>query len=192
MNKMILRKEALKKRDALDQSRREDLSGEIAKILLNTAFYNEADVILSYASFRSEVDTTGIHRQILADGKKLCLPKTFIERREMEFYYIDENAQMKAGYQGILEPDENQSVQWLPGRGQKVLMLMPGVAFDEQLHRIGYGGGYYDRFLAGYKGETLQKIMLAFSCQQTDFIEVEKTDVSPDEIVTENGMVKMR
>ncbi len=181
MDKQELRKQALKKRDSLDFSMREKWSKEIQKKVRASVEYREAKIVLSYASFRSEVDTNWINQRILEDEKELYLPKTYGSKKEMVFYPVKELSSLEKGYQGILEPKETTP---LLSTDKKVLILMPGVAFDKTGNRIGYGGGYYDRYLAKYP--QYHTMLLAFLGQQTqENIPAEDCDRKPDRIITE-------
>lgn len=164
-------------------------SQEIQNRIRESRRYKEAETVLSYASFRSEVSTDQINEWILQDGKRLYLPRTYADRKEMIYYRVTELSSLKPGYQGICEPAQKDP--WLPAEGQvegPVLMLMPGAAFDRYGSRIGYGGGYYDRFLDIYGGWITHKVMLAFAGQQLPKIYRENHDIAPDGIITEIRM----
>ena len=89
---------------------------------------------------RSEVETTEINRKIRESGKALYLPKTYADRKEMAFYRVYSDADLIPGYQGILEPQEKEpfTEKLVSLKPEKVLMLMPGAAFDDKGNRIGY------------------------------------------------------
>jgi len=187
MDKRKLRRQMLDKRDSLTKSDRERRSRLIRERLWQWEAFRRADIILSYASFRSEVDTEKINQRILEEGRQLFLPKTFPERHEMVFYRIRGREDLVRGYQGIPEPVTGEIFAGAAREQQtgSVVMLMPGVAFDAGGNRLGYGGGYYDRYLTDY-GENLDDTcMLAFDIQFTERIEVEKCDIRPDRILTD-------
>lgn len=189
MKKSEVRRQALLKRDAIPFADREQWSGEIQQRVRNHPWYREADIVLSYAAFRSEVSTKEINQWILEDGKQLFLPKTFADRQVMEFYRVCDLHELSAGYQGILEPPEREALvqQNLPCDRSRGLMLMPGAAFDREGNRIGYGGGYYDRYLAAVGENACRTMLLAFSEQKVEQIDVEKYDRKPDMIMTNKG-----
>lgn len=182
MNKKELRKKALENRESILQKDREKWSLQIQREVRNSVWYKEAEAVLSYASFRSEVDTKLINEWILEDGKVLYLPKTYADKKYMEFYQVKELCSLQDGYQGIQEPQENCP---FVGKEKKVLMLMPGVAFDKNHNRIGYGGGYYDRYLQCHGERISHTMLLAFSVQEVELIECEDCDIKPDEIIIE-------
>ncbi len=187
MDKKKLRRQMIDRRDSLTKSDRERRSGQIRERLWQWEAFRRADIILSYASFRSEVDTEKINHRILEEGRQLFLPKTFLERHEMVFYRIRGREDLVRGYQGIPEPVTGEIFVGNAGEQQtgSVIMLMPGVAFDAEGNRLGYGGGYYDRYLADYGDKINDTCMLAFDIQFAERIEVEKCDIRPNRILTD-------
>ena len=149
MTKKEMRKKMLSLRDSLSEKERREKSRVIAKRLFTLEEFQKAEVVLSYQSFRSEVETTEMNQKIRESGKSLYLPKTYADRKEMAFYRVYSDADLIPGYQGILEPQEKEpfTEELVSLKPEKVLMLMPGAAFDDKGNRIGYGGGYYDRYL---------------------------------------------
>lgn len=180
-----LRKEILAKRDRLSETERLQYSRQILKKVTALPEYQTADWILAYASFRSEVDTKELIDRALADRKRVLLPK--VEGSEMHFWEIHSREKLKEGFHGIMEPepDETQIPEKDAFRGQKVMMWMPGAAFDAKRNRIGYGGGYYDRYLAGMPECELCTAALGFSCQIIEEIPVQRHDIAPDLVITE-------
>lgn len=191
--KRALRKEALKRRDMLTDLEREQKSSRIAERLRMHPWYREAAYLLVYASYRSEVSTQEIIRRAIRDGKKVYCP-TVTGRREMTFCLLEGAlakdmmqrgfAAMKKSGLGIPEPDADVCAHYAY-EPERSLMLMPGCAFDSHGNRIGYGGGFYDRFLAA---QPMRTIALFFVCQHSGArIAQESHDVKPDLILTENG-----
>lgn len=191
-DKKTVRRQALALRDALTLEERAKGSATIMEQMLQLPCYQEADVILAYVSYRSEVDTFALIRQALADCKQVFAPK--VETKEMEFWQIKSVDDLKSGYRGILEPEETGSYQDFLAEKKTVntLMWMPGAAFDSKHHRIGYGGGFYDRYLDRTAREnlavTLTKVALAFDCQIMKQIPFEAHDCKPDLVLTPSGM----
>ncbi|MCH5258329.1 MAG: 5-formyltetrahydrofolate cyclo-ligase [Lachnospiraceae bacterium] len=202
MNKKDVRKNVLAVRDAIPAEDRARYDASIRESVMGTEEYREADVILAYVSYKSEVDTTSLIRQALADGKNVFAPK--VSGSEMEFWRISSLEDLREGYRGIREPIQSVAFSdWIFRHiGSKVMMWMPGVAFDKERHRIGYGGGFYDRYLTRLLqqseqtdstdqaqtqsgGFILTTAALAYSCQVLDRIPYEEHDVKPDLLVTE-------
>ncbi len=140
--------------------------------------------VLSYVSFKSETDTHTLIEELLGMGIRVAVPK--VNKDEIEFYYIESLDDLTPGYMGIPEPAEYMSA-WEPQDESEGchadMILVPGSVFDLMNNRIGYGGGYYDRFLSRYPG--LYSIGLAYSCQITDKIPADAWDKPLDMVVTE-------
>ena len=185
MTKKEMRKKMLSLRDSLSEKERMEKSREIAKRLFTLEEFQKAEVVLSYQSFRSEVETTEMNQKIRESGKSLYLPKTYADRKEMAFYRVYSDADLIPGYQGILEPQEKEpfTEKLASLKPEKVLMLMPGAAFDDKGNRIGYGGGYYDRYLESHP--QLHTLALAFDMQVLFEVPAEEQDIKPQLLVTE-------
>ena len=144
-----------------------------------------------FYSFRNEVETTNIINKALSTGKPVYLPK--VQGKEMEFYRIASVDELYEGYQGILEPKADTSTKFIPDVNRKLFVLIPGVVFDKNGGRIGYGAGYYDKFLntmeKQVQKENLCKMAIAFSCQivEEGYIKREAHDISPTHLVTEKA-----
>lgn len=178
------RRRALAVRDALPPEYRKMRSGVIVEDVLQSGQYERARIILSYSAFRSEVDTGRLNRETLIQGKELYLPRTYAGEKRMSFYPVRDLSKLSSGYQGILEPQETVSFEHRTGEEhffakEEVLMIMPGVAFDERGFRMGYGGGYYDRYLFQY-GAGITSILVAFEEQKVSLLPADELDVKPD------------
>ena len=126
------------------------------------------------------METAEILKYCLKEGKAVYCPR--VTGKEMDFYRISAVEELAAGFHGILEPPGAPERLFRPGK--KALMVMPGVVFDRQHHRIGYGGGYYDRYLQGLQG--IVTAALAFSFQVVEEIPAEPHDIRPQIILTED------
>lgn len=155
----------------------------IQGLLLESREYAEAENIFVYVSYNREVITDGIIQESLKDGKSVYVPRINNEN-VMEFYRIfSMKDDLKPGRFGILEP-----VGCCLDDSRKGLMIMPGLAFDRDFHRIGYGGGYYDRYLE--RENCLVKVALAFEFQIIDEVPHDEFDISPDMIITEKHILR--
>ena len=102
----------------------------------------------------------------------------------MRFYRIQSLAELKECYKGILEPEGNtESYEYAPEEAANCLLLMPGSVFDPLGNRMGYGGGFYDRYLADREALRLRSIAVGFRCQQVESVPVEETDVKPYQVI---------
>ncbi len=188
MDKKQMRAFALARRDGLTGKQRKDGSDRIVEQLTELPCYREAGALLTYVSFRSEVDTFPLIRRALAEGKAVFAPR--VSGRGMEFFRILSLGDLKEGYRGILEPQgEDSYTDWM---GQGTLVCLPGAAFDRNRHRIGYGGGFYDRYLwklQERRDEKINTAALAFACQIFEEIPWEAHDIRPACIVTEKEII---
>lgn len=181
IRKKQLRKEYICLRDALLVDERLGKSHEIMESVVSSYDFQKAGNVLVYAAYGSEVVTKGIIEYALWLRKRVYCPKVLSEE-EMDFYEIFSYQDLKPGYHGIPEPEGRKATAYETGNGE-TLMLMPGVCFDERGHRIGYGKGYYDRYLSRTSG--MIKMALAYEEQVKDSIPCDEQDICYDLLVTE-------
>ncbi len=176
-SKKEIRDQVLQKRRSLSSEEWKEKSRKIAKqIFLHPAFMGET-YVFAYLPIRNEVDTLPVLEEAWRQGKKTAVPKV-ISKREMEFYEITSMADLSPGKFGILEPVTEKRVET-----ENALILMPGAAFDRSCARIGYGGGYYDRYLK--KHPQMRTAALAFDLQLVEEIPAEAHDIKPEYLITE-------
>lgn len=199
ISKEKVRKKAVETRDSIDEESRQQKSEEIAKKILEADWFKEADIVLSYHAFRSEVEVEALNRAVLTQGKKLYLPKTYVKEKQIRFFEITDLSKLKRGYQKIWEPTGEEpefSFETVKEEQKKVLMIMPGTAYDARGYRMGYGGGYYDRYLNAHEAEwkmiDFMTAFAAFSEQKMILIPGERCDVKPDVIVTEKEIMQRK
>lgn len=140
----------------------------------------DAEEVLAYVNYNQEVETLPLIEQCLQQGKKVLVPKVYGDF--MKFHEIMSVSELKPGKYGILEPDNERVC--MPDRG---FMVMPGLAFDRQLNRAGYGGGYYDKYL--FDRPYIFKAAVAFSFQIVESIQTEEYDLRPDIVITEKEII---
>lgn len=155
-------------------------SSRILKTLTTLTVFQNADTVLTYVNYNQEVETLPLIAHCLQIGKTVLVPKVY--GKLMQFHQITSVSELKPGKYGILEPDNEQIVT--PDTG---FMVMPGLAFDRLHNRAGYGGGFYDKYLAENPG--IYKAAVAFAFQIMDYIETEPHDLKPDVIVTEQEII---
>lgn len=192
--KKDLRKIILEKRNALSRQEQQEKSLCIIRQILQWNIYKEAANVLCYVSYQSEVQTQELIRHALTQEKKIFCPKV-LGRDAMEFYRIMDMAELEPGCHGILEPQENRTGFFFlqkQQKGEKTIMLLPGVVFDKNCNRIGYGGGYYDRYLEQccnlIQEGKLHTAALAYKVQIVEAMITQEHDVGVEVIVTEEGM----
>ena len=176
--KKSLRNRIIEKRNLIDEAEREKKSRKIyEKLCKNTVFCN-AETIFFFAGYGSEVKTLFMIEDMLKSGKSIALPRV-ISKTEMRFFKIDSLENLIDGYKGIPEPEEK-----CPEIEESDLILMPGVAFDTDRNRIGYGRGYYDRFISE-SARTVRTIAICFDEQIVEKVPVNENDLRPELIITD-------
>lgn len=196
--KAQLRKQILKKRNGLSHEQREIWDKQIFEELVKYDAENPCSAYLCYVNYRSEVKTKDFILWCLEMGKTVFVPKVLQkEPAEMEFYRIAAWGELKAGYQGILEPEvlpERAFSRWFTGT-ERARVLLPGAVFDKKGNRIGYGGGFYDRWIAKQEVKIccfdgkLEKIGLAYGMQVVEELPSERFDQKADFVITEKLMI---
>jgi len=172
MDKSFMRKEMIKKRREIDQAVRNDWDRQIYLKVISSEFYINANVVFVYVSYNGEVDTHKLIKQALNDKKIVCVPRIISKAEGMEAVPIRSFDDLITGSYGILEPPKDV----LPISPQSIdIALVPGVAFDKDGGRLGYGGGFYDRYLSQMRQDACIAA-LAYSVQLTDAIPMEPQD----------------
>ena len=174
--KSELRKQVLQEMKALSQEQKQAIDQALNERLLQHPFYQEAKVIATYLSFPHEFQTQELIEQALRDCKKILIPKTYPKGR-MDFVVYDPQQLVKTSF-GLLEPQGDLEVVDV---SQIDLIHVPGLAFTTEGYRIGYGGGYYDRYLKHFSGNTLSTV---YPCQIRDFIP-EDHDIPVQEVLVD-------
>jgi 5-formyltetrahydrofolate cyclo-ligase len=179
--KKELRKRIQNKRNSLPIWDRKKRSKIIAEKFFGTAYYNNSNNILIFYPFRSEIDVTIIIRQALKNKKNIILPR--IHDQELKLFYVDNlKKQLERGAYGIMEPIIGLC---RPAKISDIdLVVVPGISFDKNLNRLGYGGGYYDKLLL-HIPEGVKKIALCFDIQVVDSIPVSEHDIKVDILITD-------
>ncbi len=180
--KQQIRKEVSKRRKSASSQQIIENSEKICNTLCHLESFQKAEWVYIYIDYKNEVMTGAIVKRALAFGKHVAAPK--VVGKDMIFYEIQSLNDLESGYFGIQEPREDLPV----ADCETAFLVMPGVAFDRQKHRIGYGGGFYDRFLE--KHTKLYKTALAFEFQIFEKVPVEPTDILPDIVITEANVYK--
>lgn len=188
MDKNELRRKVLNKRKELSNRDIVCLSNKIIDLLINTTLYKNANYIMAYIDFRNEVKTEKLIKKSLEIGKKIIIPISLTESRELLLSELkDYDNELTTGAYGILEPKKEYIREVAPEILD--LIIVPGVVFDKRGYRIGYGGGYYDRFLLNIN-KSVPKVALAFNFQIVEKINEEKHDIPVDYIITDKNIIK--
>ena len=175
-SKKDIRKRVLTERNLIIKKEWTEKSRQIYEKVITHPLFLNAEELYCYIDFRNEVGTRDIIERAWSLGKKVAVPK--VAGDAMEFYYIQSFDELSPGNWGIPEPVlENVAC------GKNVLVIMPGAVYDAEKHRIGYGRGYYDKYLAQHSD--YQTMALAFELQMLENIPADEHDICPQFIVTE-------
>jgi len=181
MSKKHLRQDMLVELRKLDEGSYWEKSKRIHRNLLAERQFGPSDLIGITVSRMPEVDTTRLIEQLWQAGARVAVPKCDPKTRSMEFYIITSFEELETVYIDLKEPIPEKTVKVSPS--ELSLLIVPGVVFSQAGYRIGFGGGYYDRFLLIYNGPT---VSLAFDCQVAEEIPYEAHDIPVRSIITEN------
>jgi len=186
--KKRLRKLIQEKRDSVHPEESMERSLPVMERLWSLPEFREAKTVFFFISFRSEVDTVPMIRQALAEGKRVCLPFTDPQTKEMvASQVLDLDRELRPGNYGILEPRE-EFLRPVPPEEIDVV-VMPGVAFDCCGRRLGYGGGYYDRFLDRC-GPRALRVAPCFELQLVGEVPCAEHDHRVHVLVTERRVIR--
>jgi len=175
MDKKNLRKMIREQKRAMTEEQIAAASLRLERMFLETKEYAAARTVYAYLPYNQEVRTEGIIQQALADGKMVAVPKVYGD--EMRFILIRDLENFEVSDMGIPEPIGDTPVAGDP----TALVLMPGLAFDEQGHRVGYGGGFYDKFLGREPGHPT--IALCYAFQMLPQLETDDFDIPVDRVL---------
>ena len=175
MDKKELRARIREKKRAMTPEMIEEKSRILGEKFAASEAYRDAKTIYGYLPYNQEVRTVPMLERALREGKKVAVPKVCGE--EMKFLYITDFGRVEKGYAGIPEPLDDGQVAEDP----TALVLMPGLAFDAEGHRIGYGGGFYDRFLA--REPHHPTLALCYDFQMLPKVETEEFDIPVDWVI---------
>ena len=181
--KNVIRKRMKQLRADMTRTERFEKSMRIFEQLITVPEFKRADRIYTYVSMDNEIDTIMLIDYSLSLEKRVFVPR--VSGKDMEFYEISDISELSPGYMGIYEPDINGKE---PDYSRTGFMCMPGLAFDKSYNRIGYGGGFYDRYLS--VENKLYKAALAYEAQLLESIPAQDGDVRPDMIVTEESIYR--
>lgn len=181
--KATIRRSVLARRARLTPAERAAAARAIGERLAALPEVSAAGVVLGFASFGTEVPTEEIMETVLRAGKRLLLP--YVDGEFLRAAEVRSVAELAPGYRGIREPAERAPV----GASAAEAIVVPGVAFDPAGHRLGYGGGFYDAFLAGCP-RRIPRVGIAFDLQVVDEVPVAARDETVDIVVTETREIR--
>ena len=175
MDKKELRRTIRDRKRAMTEEEITQRSARLGALFAQSDAYKAAKTIYGYLPYNQEVRTVPMLEQAQRDGKRVAVPKVYGE--EMKFLYLDDLTQVAKGYAGIPEPIADEPV----ADDKTALVLMPGLAFDPEGHRIGYGGGFYDKFLAAEPDHPT--LALCYEFQMLPKLDTEEHDIPVDTVL---------
>ncbi len=185
MNKKEMRNKLGNLRKSLSDTEITVFTEQILDRVVKSDEYLKAKEIFIYVNCKQEVPTLPLIRHALEKGKKVAVPR--VEGEKMEFYYIGAEEDLEPGYMGIFEP-----VIANVAEAKEALMILPALAFDSNFYRLGYGGGYYDRYINEHPKSKFIKMGLAYNFQyiRHNYIDAEWYDKQVDVIVTPDRLYR--
>lgn len=178
-DKKTVRKLVRDQKRQLTEAQIKERTEKILDILRKMEFYEKAERIYLYVNYNQEVNTSILIDEGLKEGKEIFVPR--VDGEQMNFYRIHSRDDLESGVCGILEPKAGCSVD----TKHSGLMILPGLAFDQKHHRVGYGGGFYDRYLEKYPD--FYKAALCYDFQVFMKIETEESDIPVDIVISESA-----
>ena len=177
MDKTALRRQIRAQKQAMTPAEIEKTSALLAEKLRAHPAYQQAKSLYGYLSYNQEVRTLPMLKAAIADGKRVAVPKVF--GKEMRFLWLDDFTAIAPGYCGIPEPAADAP----EADDETALVLLPGLAFDVEGHRVGYGGGFYDQFLA--KEPNHPTVALCYGFQLFDQLDTEEFDIPAQFVISQ-------
>lgn len=183
MNKRQLRQSAIAKLKNFPDEQKRAIEERLAEHLRTTDMWKAAKTIGITVSQRFEWNTTPIIEVGWQQGKTMCVPKCIPREKKLIFYRLDHFNQLEVVYYGLHEPkpEETEQIE----KSQIDLLIVPGLLFDKRGFRVGFGGGYYDRFLTDFPNQT---VSLLHSTQLVERVPSESFDIPVQHLITENGL----
>lgn len=185
MIKKSIRDQILDKRSNLGKKEHNLSSNSIIKKIYVSSFYKDSKVIMTFVSFGDEVNTHEFIKESLNNGKRITVPITFPKTKELKASEILNFNELEIGFYNILTP-KSESIRFIDPE-EIDLIIVPGLAFDRSGFRVGYGGGYYDRFLSKYPRAI--KVAIGFDLQVINEVPKEHFDIAVDYIFTESQII---
>ena len=172
MDKKELRRQIRELKRAMTSEQIDAASARLGELFLNCPQYKEAKTIYGYLPYNQEVRTVPMLEQAMREGKRVAVPKCYGD--EMRFIYMDDLSKVEKGYANIPEPIADDPV----ADDKTALVLMPGMAFTKDGKRMGYGGGFYDKFLASEPDHPT--VALCYDFQMVEDLPTEDYDIPVD------------
>lgn len=182
MDKNKLRKRMIEQLKLLRPTEKANIEYKLLLNLFNHVIWKDSEVIGATWSQTMEWNTKPIMEEAWKENKIICIPKSDSITKQLEFYQIKKESDLQLGYGNIMEPRPETTEKIT--KDEIELLIVPGIVFDRSGNRIGFGGGFYDRFLADFNQKT---VSLVSKCQLVPLIPSEVHDIPVQFIITEEG-----
>ncbi|MBQ7226440.1 MAG: 5-formyltetrahydrofolate cyclo-ligase [Clostridia bacterium] len=160
--KDIIRKDCSDRRNAIDKDLHKSMDEGICALATSLVSFRYADIILLYAPIKSEIDVMPIFHEAIKKGKRVAFPRCNVEERTMKFHFVTSEDELSPCAYGIREPREDAPVYDPKTETGSAVCYVPGLAFDVYGYRLGYGKGYYDKFMHTFNGCTIGVVYSEF------------------------------
>ncbi len=187
--KDAIRQACAQRRDAMTEQEHKEFDSKILATATNLVSFRHADIILLYAPIKSEIDVMPIFQLAKEKGKRVAFPKCNKEERTMKFHFVDSLDELEPCAYGIREPKEEAEIYDPEVSQGSALCFVPGLAFDAYGYRLGYGKGYYDKFMNKFKGSC---VGVAYTHQILPSLPKGRFDKHCDILVTEKGIKTLK
>lgn len=185
-HKSEIREYYINKRRETEESVKSEKDARVSSNMIASATYRYADVLLLYMPRADEVDITPIAKAALEAGKRVAFPRCNPDDRSMVFYYVDSLDDFELSTYGLMEPPASfEAFDPADCEKHNVICIVPGIVYDRKGYRIGYGGGYYDRYLSAFAGT---KVGVAYSDFIANSVPHGRFDLAVDVLMTERGI----
>lgn len=185
-HKTEIREYYLEKRHEIPEELRKANNEKICRNMISSATFRYADIILMYYPKDDEIDLRPIAETAIASGKKIAFPRCNPEDHSMVFHYVNSFDELEPGSYNIMEPlADAPAFSLSETENSNVICIVPAVVFDKKGYRIGYGGGYYDRYLSGFRGT---KVGMAYRDFIVNSVPHGRFDLTVDVMMSERGL----
>ena len=185
--KTNLRTQYLEKRKAIPKEKKQAADKAICRKIASTVSFRFADTVMVYSALPSEIDITELIETALAQGKRVVFPRCVPGTPIMNFHVVTDLTALEKGSFSIMEPPADSPI-WTPTDADKAICIIPGVIFDPQGHRVGYGKGYYDRY---FSDKTVQRIGIVYDDFVLPSLPHGRYDLAVDLIITEKRLISI-
>ena len=187
LQKTALRQQYIEKRKAIPKEKKAAADSAICQRIAATVSFRFADTIMLYSALPSEIDLTELAKLAISHGKRVAFPRCIPDTPLMNFHLVSDLSTLQKGSFSIMEPPKDSEI-WTPTDADKALCIIPAVIYDTAGHRVGYGKGYYDRYLSD---KNVQRIGVVYDDFILKNLPHGRYDMAVDLIITEKRLISV-